>query len=88
MFKTGNLYQNDAKWKNVQLGKSPETIGSWGGLLTSMTMMLNGIGYDEKGAWLEEGGSMSALIQKKCADPAVRARRVTRCPAFSGRRWT
>jgi hypothetical protein len=48
MFKTQNLYQNDEKWKNVKLGKSSdETIGGWGCLLTSATMMLNGMGYNE-----------------------------------------
>jgi hypothetical protein len=47
MFKTQNLYQNDEKWKNVKLGNSTETIGGWGCLLTSATMMLNGIGYSE-----------------------------------------
>jgi hypothetical protein len=47
MFKTENLYQNDEKWKNAKLGNSNETIGGWGCLLTSVTMMLNGIGYDE-----------------------------------------
>jgi hypothetical protein len=47
MFKTQNLYQNDEKWKNIKLGNSSETIGSWGCLLTSATMMLNGIGYSE-----------------------------------------
>jgi hypothetical protein len=47
MFKTQNLYQNDEKWKNVKLGNSSETIGGWGCLLTSATMMLNGIGYNE-----------------------------------------
>jgi hypothetical protein len=47
MFKTQNLYQNDEKWKNTKLGNSTETIGGWGCLLTSVTMMLNGIGYDE-----------------------------------------
>ena len=47
MFKTQNLYQNKNEWKNVKLGDSPETIGEWGGLLTSITMMLNGIGYNE-----------------------------------------
>lgn len=47
MFKTQNLYQNDEKWKNVKLGSSSETIGGWGCLLTSATMMLNGIGYNE-----------------------------------------
>lgn len=47
MFKTENLYQNDDRWKNKKLGNSNETIGGWGCLLTSVTMMLNGIGYDE-----------------------------------------
>ena len=47
MFKTQNLYQNDEKWKNAKLGNSKETIGGWGCLLTSVTMMLNGIGYSE-----------------------------------------
>ena len=47
MFKTQNLYQNDEKWKNTKLGNSSETIGGWGCLLTSVTMMLNGIGYSE-----------------------------------------
>jgi hypothetical protein len=47
MFKTQNLYQNDDKWKNTKLGNSSETIGGWGCLLTSVTMMLNGIGYSE-----------------------------------------
>ena len=47
MFKTQNLYQNDEKWKNVKLGHSNETIGGWGCLLTSVTMMLNGMGYNE-----------------------------------------
>ena len=47
MFKTQILYQNDEKWKNTKLGNSSETIGGWGCLLTSVTMMLNGIGYNE-----------------------------------------
>ena len=47
MFVTQNLYQNDEKWKNTKLGNSSETIGGWGCLLTSVTMMLNGIGYNE-----------------------------------------
>jgi hypothetical protein len=47
MFKTENLYQNDEKWKNTKLGNSSETIGGWGCLLTSVTMMLNSIGYNE-----------------------------------------
>lgn len=47
MFKTQNLYQNDEKWKSVKLGNSNETLGGWGCLVTSVTMMLNGIGYSE-----------------------------------------
>ncbi len=47
MFNTHNLYQNDEKWKNKKLGNSNETIGGWGCLLTSVTMMLNGMGYNE-----------------------------------------
>ena len=47
MFVTKNLYQNDDAWKKTPLGNSSETIGGWGCLLTSVTMMLNGIGYDE-----------------------------------------
>ena len=47
MFVTKNLYQNDDVWKSTPLGNSSETIGGWGCLLTSVTMMLNGIGYNE-----------------------------------------
>ena len=47
MFKTENLYQNDDKWGAKKLGHSDQTIKSWGCLLTSVTMMLNGIGYNE-----------------------------------------
>lgn len=47
MFKTQNLYQNDDQWKNVKLGNSSITMGEWGCLLTSVTMLLNGIGYNE-----------------------------------------
>ena len=67
MFKTQNLYQNDEKWKNVKLGKSSETIGSWGCLLTSVTMILNGIGYNETPETVNEkmknaGGFQGALF--------------------------
>jgi SH3-like domain-containing protein len=47
MFTTQNLYQNDDKWKATKLGNSNETIGGWGCLMTSTTMLLNGIGYNE-----------------------------------------
>lgn len=67
MFKTKNLYQNDEKWKNVKLGNSTETIGGWGCLLTSVTMMLNGIGYNETPETVNEkmkkaGGFQGALF--------------------------
>ncbi|MBC8506571.1 MAG: hypothetical protein ISR58_13350 [Anaerolineales bacterium] len=48
MFETDALYQNDPKWKNVPLGhQNKETIGTWGCLLTSMTMVANGFGANE-----------------------------------------
>ena len=67
MFKTQNLYQNDEKWKSTKLGNSNETIGSWGCLLTSVTMMLNGIGYNETPETVNEkmkkaGGFQGALF--------------------------
>ena len=67
MFKTQNLYQNDEKWKSAKLGNSNETIGSWGCLLTSVTMMLNGIGYSETPETVNEkmkkaGGFQGALF--------------------------
>jgi hypothetical protein len=67
MFKTQNLYQNDEKWKNTRLGNSNETIGGWGCLMTSATMMLNGIGYNETPESVNEkmkkaGGFQGALF--------------------------
>ncbi len=54
MFKTENLYQNDDAWGATHLGNSTETIKGWGCLLTSVTMMLNGIGYKETPATVNE----------------------------------
>jgi hypothetical protein len=67
MFQTQNLYQNDEKWQNIKLGDSSITIGKWGCLLTSVTMMLNGIGYRETPATVNEkmkraGGFKDALF--------------------------
>ncbi|MFZ6027601.1 MAG: SH3 domain-containing protein [Chloroflexota bacterium] len=68
MYKTNNLYQNDEKWKSVALGnQAKETIGSWGCLLTSITMMLNGAGYNETPDTVNEklkrgGGYDGALL--------------------------
>lgn len=67
MFVTKNLYQNDDAWKDKPLGNSKETIGSWGCLLTAVTMMLNGIGYNETPVTVNEkmkkaGGFQGALF--------------------------
>ncbi len=68
MFKTDALYQNDPKWKNVKLGnQNSETIGSWGCLMTSMTMVANGYGFDETPETINAkmksaGGFQGALI--------------------------
>lgn len=67
MFVTKNLYQNDEAWKQTPLGNSKETIGSWGCLLTSVTMMLNGVGYNETPVTANEkfkkaGGFSGALF--------------------------
>jgi hypothetical protein len=69
MFETKNLYQNDPEWKNVPLGnQAAETIGSWGCLLTSMTMVLVGAGYEDEtpesvnAKMKANGGFQGALI--------------------------
>ncbi len=68
MFETDALYQNDPKWKNVPLGQqNKETIGTWGCLLTSMTMVANGFGANETPESLmnklkNSGGFQGALV--------------------------
>lgn len=67
MFKTTNLYQNDPQWKSTPLGFSTQTIGNWGCLLTSVAMMLNGLGYSETPATVNAkmkaaGGFQGALL--------------------------
>lgn len=68
MFETDALYQNDPKWKNVPLGhQNKETIGTWGCLLTSMTMVANGFGHSETPESLMKklmgsGGFQGALV--------------------------
>ena len=71
MFKTQNLYQNDDKWKNTKLGNSSETIGGWGCLLTSVTMMLNGIGYNETPETVNEKMKSSGGFQGAFFIPSV-----------------
>ncbi len=68
MFETDALYQNDPKWKNVKLGhQNQETIGTWGCLLTSMTMVANGFGANETpdslmNKLMSAGGFQGALV--------------------------
>ena len=71
MFKTQNLYQNDEKWKNTKLGNSSETIGGWGCLLTSVTMMLNGMGYNETPESVNEKMKASGGFQGAFFIPSV-----------------
>ena len=71
MFTTKNLYQNDEKWKNTKLGDSNETIGGWGGLLTSVTMMLNGLGYDETPATVNDKMKANGGFQGAFFIPSV-----------------
>lgn len=43
-----NIYMNDPEWSSVNIGfDTKETIGEWGSLLTSLTMLVNGYGYSE-----------------------------------------
>jgi len=76
MFELKALYQNDPAWKNVKLGnQNKETIGSWGCLLTSLTMVVNGYGFDETPETMNEklksaGGFQGALLIP-AAVPAV-----------------
>ena len=71
MFKTDNLYQNDDEWKNKSLGNSNETIGGWGCLLTSVTMMLNGIGYEETPATVNDKMKANGGFQNAFFIPSV-----------------
>ena len=71
MYKTQNLYQNDEKWKNIKLGNSSETIGGWGCLLTSVTMMLNGMGYNETPDTVNEKMKTAGVFQGAFFIPSV-----------------
>lgn len=72
MFVTKNLYQNDDQWKDVPLGASGEsTIGKWGCLLTSATMMLNGIGYNETPVTVNEKMKANGGFQGSLFIPSV-----------------
>ncbi len=71
MFKTTNYYQNDPLWKDKPLGFSTEKIGSWGCLLTSITMMLNGLGYTETPDTVNEKMKAAGGFQEAFFVPSV-----------------
>ncbi len=71
MFTTKNLYQNDEAWAKTPLGNSSETIGGWGCLLTSATMALNGIGYDETPVTVNEKMKKAGGFQGAFFIPSV-----------------
>jgi uncharacterized protein YgiM (DUF1202 family) len=71
MFVTKNLYQNDEAWKSAPLGLSKETIGGWGCLLTSATMMLNGVGYNETPVTVNEKMKSAGGFQGAFFIPSV-----------------
>jgi uncharacterized protein YgiM (DUF1202 family) len=71
MFVTKNLYQNDDAWAKTPLGNSSETIGGWGCLLTSVTMMLNGIGYNETPVTVNEKMKAAGGFQGAFFIPSV-----------------
>ncbi len=54
MFQTNLLWQNDDRWANTTLGYGPQTIQQWGCLNTSLTMVVNGYGYNETPATLSQ----------------------------------
>lgn len=61
------LSQQDPRWKNTPLGSSSVTIGGYGCLLTSMTMVANYYGFNETPATVNDkmkavGGFQDALI--------------------------
>jgi hypothetical protein len=71
MFQTQNLYQNDPQWKSSPLGFASETIGGWGCFLTSVTMMVNGLGYNETPLTANEKMKAKGGFQEAMLIPAV-----------------
>ena len=53
-FATSLLWQNDETWANGTLGFGPQTIKDWGCLTTSLTMVVNGCGYNETPATVSQ----------------------------------
>jgi hypothetical protein len=69
MFNVRPLSQQDPQWKEKRLGVSSDlTIGQFGCLLTSITMVANGLGYNETPASFNDkmaatGGFIGGLIR-------------------------
>ena len=53
-FATSLLWQNDETWANAMLGFGPQAIKDWGCLTTSLTMVVNGYGYNETPATVSQ----------------------------------
>jgi len=53
-FATALLWQNDETWANATLGFGPQAIQDWGCLTTSLTMVVNGCGYNETPATVSQ----------------------------------
>ncbi|MEN4041090.1 MAG: hypothetical protein ROW52_04685 [Anaerolineaceae bacterium] len=88
MFSIRPLSQQDPQWKEKKLGSSNEiTIGQYGCLLTSMTMVANGLGYDETPAsfndkMLANGGFAGGLVRPAhtgAVFPGMRFQRRIQC---------
>ena len=62
-FSTSLLWQNDDQWAATQLGYGPQAIKDWGCLTTSLTMALNGCGYQETPASVSQ--KMTAMSGRK-----------------------
>ncbi len=88
MFAVHAFSQQDPQWKEKKLGLSKElTIGQFGCLLTSITMVSNGFGYSETPASLNDkmaaaGGFVGGLIRPTTVSnvlPGVRYQKRIQC---------
>jgi hypothetical protein len=66
------IFQNDPRWKDEYLGhQMEETIGSWGGLLTALTIIVNWAGYTETPSSVNEALKEHSGFIGALALPAV-----------------
>ena len=71
-FETSLLWQNDDRWANTALGYGPQAIKDWGCLTTSLTMVVNGCGYNETPATV----SQKMVAIKAFSGAAINAYRI------------